>query len=193
MKRVAFQILLPLVLLLLAFGHGHWTSLQYEKTISGLKSELAHASIYVPVERDTITLHDTIKVEAATSRVIRAELAALREQHLIDEELIKSLGLKVKQLESQQNTVMETKDSARAEYSCNNKVFSYCDEWSRLQFRLQDSTFLYAIRDSLSTLVHREYKHRFLWWRWGTKGYKVTIINYNPHSRILYNTFIKPE
>ena len=77
--------------------------------------------------------------------------------------------------------------------SHNNKVFSYSDRWSALRFSLQDSTFYYNIRDSLATLVHREYKHRFLWWRWGVKGYKVTLINYNPHSRITYNTYVKPD
>ena len=67
------------------------------------------------------------------------------------------------------------------------------EKWSDLQFRLQDSTFYYNIRDSLCTQVSREYKHRFLWWRWGTKGYHVTLINFNPHSKVLYNTFIQVE
>lgn len=30
-------------------------------------------------------------------------------------------------------------------------------------------------------------KHKFLWWRWGTKGYQVQIVNFNPHPRINYS------
>ena len=164
-----------------------------DKEIARLKQELAHAQQYVPLERDTVILHDRETVEVATSAVITAELKALRRQHIIDEQLIKDLGLKLKQLDAVQTTVTETKDTARAEYCHNIKVFSYDDRWSHLQFRLRDSTFYYNIRDSLATIVYHEYKHRFLWWRWGVKGYKVKILNFNPHSTIRYNTFVKPE
>ena len=37
------------------------------------------------------------------------------------------------------------------------------------------------------------YRHHFLWWRWGVKGYKVKVVNFNPHSTIRYNTYVKPE
>ncbi len=164
-----------------------------DKEIARLKQELAHAQQYVPQERDTVILHDRETVEVATSAVITAELKALRRQHIIDEQLIKDLGLKLKQLDAVQTTVTETKDTARAEYCHNLKVFSYDDRWSHLQFRLSDSTFYYNIRDSLATVVYHEYKHRFLWWRWGVKGYKVKILNFNPHSTIRYNTYVKPE
>lgn len=164
-----------------------------DKEIARLKQELAHAQQYVPLERDTVILHDRETVEVATSAVITAELKSLRRQHIIDEQLIKDLGLKLKQLDAVQTTVTETKDTARAEYCHNLKVFSYDDRWSHLQFRLIDSTFYYNIRDSLATVVYHEYKHRFLWWRWGVKGYKVKILNFNPHSTIRYNTYVKPE
>ena len=164
-----------------------------DKEIARLKQELAHAQQYVPLERDTVILHDRETVEVATSAVITAELKALRRQHIIDEQLIKDLGLKLKQLDAVQTTVTETKDTARAEYCHNLKVFSYDDRWSHLQFRLSDSTFYYNIRDSLATVVYHEYKHRFLWWRWGVKGYKVKILNFNPHSTIRYNTYVQPE
>lgn len=194
MKRIALQIFIPLLLLAAAFAHAHWQSIGYEQEIQHLKSELAYAMTFTPLERDTILLPgDTVYREAVSSKVIRAELADLRRQHLVDENLIKTLGLRLKQLEAVQTTVTETEDSVKAEVNSHNKVFSYCDEWSHLQFRLQDSTFYYNIRDSLATVVHREYKHRFLWFRWGTKGYKVTLVNFNPRAHIRYNTYIKPE
>ncbi len=29
--------------------------------------------------------------------------------------------------------------------------------------------------------------------RWGVKGYKVKVVNFNPHSTIRYNQYVKPE
>lgn len=34
-------------------------------------------------------------------------------------------------------------------------------------------------------------KHKFLWWRWGTKGYQVQIVSFNPHSRINYSRYME--
>lgn len=166
-----------------------------DKEIARLKSELAKAQQYIPLERDTVFFHDTIPAEVVTSPVITAELKALKKQHIIDEQLIKDLGLRLKQMDAVQTTVTETKDSAKADFNHSSKVFSYDDRWSHLQFRLRDSTFYYNIRDSLATVVYHEYKHRILWGliKWGVKGYKVKLVNFNPHSTIRYNTYVKPE
>jgi len=165
----------------------------YKKEIAALKEQLAHAQMFVPLDRDTVILstHDT--VEVVTSSVITAELSALRKQHIIDEQLIKDLDLKLKQLEAVQTTVTETKDTVKADFNDSTKVFSYEDYWSHLEFRPCDSTFYYNIRDSLVTVIHHEYKHKFLWFRWGIKGYKVKHVNFNKNSRIVYNTYVKPE
>ena len=160
-----------------------------EKEIAMLKEQLAAAQTSDPLQRDTI--RDTIEV--VTAPVITAEMKALQQQHAIDQGMIRDLGLRIKQLEAVQTTVTVTEDSTKAQFDHNYKVFSSTDRWSSLRFRLQDSTFYYNIRDSLVIVVYHEYKHRFLWWRWGIKGYKVKAVNYNPHSTIIYNRYIKPE
>ena len=160
-----------------------------EKEIAMLKEQLAAAQTSDPLQRDTI--RDTIEV--VTAPVITAEMKALQQQHAIDQGMIRDLGLRIKQLEAVQTTVTVTEDSTKAQFDHNYKVFSSTDRWSSLRFRLQDSTFYYNIRDSLVIVVYHEYKHRFLWWRWGIKGYKVKAVNYNPHSTIIYNRDIKPE
>lgn len=192
MKNTGPYIAIVVAIVIMAGGCNYALRKQYEKEISDLKYQLAHAQQYVPMEKDTVYLPgDT--VEVSTSPVIMAELKTLRKQHLIDDRMIKDLGLKLKQLDAVQTTVTETKDTARAEYCHNIKVFSYDDRWSHLEFSLSDSTFYYNIRDSLATVVYHEYKHRFLWWRWGVKGYKVKVVNFNPHSTIRYNQYVKPE
>ena len=193
MKNTGSYIAIVVAIVIMAGGCNYALRKQYEKDISGLKEQLAHAQQFVPMERDTVILHETETVEVATSPVITAELKALRRQHIIDDRMIKDLGLKLKQLDAVQTTVTETKDTARAEYCHNIKVFSYDDRWSHLEFSLSDSTFYYNIRDSLATVVYHEYKHRFLWWRWGVKGYKVKVVNFNPQSTIRYNQYVKPE
>ena len=164
----------------------------YQSEIDSLKQQLVKAQQHVPLDKDTVYMPgDT--VEVATSPVIMAKMKELKKQHLIDEQLIKELKLQLKQLDGIQSTSIETKDTARAAYDHNFKVFSYSDRWSDLKFWLHDSTFYYNIRDSLEIVVFHEYKHRFLWWKWGVKGYKVKVANFNPHSTTRYNTYIKPE
>ena len=190
-KNVLYFAILAAIVIMAKLAN-YANSKLYEKEISDLKYKLAHAQIHEPVERDTVMIHDTLR-EVATSPVIMAELRDLRRQHLIDEKTIKELGLKVKQLDAVQTTSIETKDTARAGVVINSSLFSYEDEWSHLEFSLDDSTFYYNIRDSLETVVYHEYKHRFLWWKWGIKGYKVKVVNFNPHSTIRYNNYVKPE
>lgn len=190
------KIIGAIILLLGAIGaavDSRIKNITLRQEIKELKSDLAHAQQYVPLERDTVFIRDSFPVEVVTAPVITAELSALRKQHIIDEEMIKDLGLKLKQMDAVQTTVTETKDSAKADFDHNFKVFSYDDRWSHLQFRLQDSTFYYNIRDSLITVIYHEYKHKFLWFRWGVKGYKVKMTNMNPHSSIKYNSYVKPE
>lgn len=194
MKKQFFISLIAIgIIFLAAYAEAYKKIESSHKEIRLLKQQLAHAQTFVPVERDTVVLHSRDTVTVATSPVIMAELKALRRQHVIDEQFISDLGLRLKQLEAVQTTVTETKDSARAAYHNSFKVFSYDDRWSHLEFSPSDSTFYYNIRDSLATLVYHEYKHRFLWWRWGVKGYKVKVVNFNPHSTVIYNTYVRPQ
>ncbi len=139
------------------------------------------------------TIRDSIPV--ADQAVIEANTRELRRQHLVNEQLIKDLRLELSRLEAVQTTATETSDTVKASVSgdSNARVYSYSDRWTDIRLTLKDSTFYYNIRDSLSAYVYREYKHRFLWWRWGTKGYRLKLVNYNPHSRISYNQYIKVE
>lgn len=144
-----------------------------------------------------IIRHDTIRdsIPVADQAVIEASTRELKRQHLVDEQLIKDLQLKLARLDAVQTTSTETSDSVKASVVVdhNFSVFSYSDRWADLRLTAKDSTFYYNIRDSLETIVYREYKHRFLWWRWGTKGYRLKIVNFNPHTRITYNQYIRVD
>ena len=167
-----------------------WNDLHRNKQeVEELKAQLAHAQIAPMVEYDTI--RDTMPV--ATSVVIPVERSTYKTE-LADRELIKDLRLKLGQIEAQQLSGTAIHDTVRLEAKANSR-YEYADRWAHftLSMKAPDTTLVYTVSDSVLTLVYREYKHKFLWWRWGTKGYKVKVVNFNPHATIRYNQYIKVE
>ena len=101
------------------------------------------------------------------------------------------LRLNIEELKYITTTKVVTKDSIV--FVLKDSCFNYSDKWVDFYANIPDSTFTYEVRDSLSSAISRIYKHRFLWGRWGTKGYKQTIVNHNPRSKIVYNEIVKVE
>lgn len=151
-----------------------------------LRVELAHAQICAPLQVDTI--HDSIPVYQAP--VIVVDKSSYKKE-MTDKKLLKEMSVKSGQVETQQRTESVTSDSIKLLSRNDKKTFSYKDRWAEFHLSLCDTTLTYSVRDSITTIVYREYKHRFLWWKWGTKGYKVKVVNFNPHSTLLYNQYIK--
>lgn len=151
-----------------------------------LSMELAHAQIAPSLEKDTI--RDSIPV--ATSPVIKIDKASYKRE-LADKQLIKELRMKLSQVESQQRSGTEIHDTVRMVAKLAGR-YEYADRWTHftLSMKPPDTTLVYSVRDSVTTFVYREYKHKFLWWKWGTKGYKVKIVNFNPHAKIGYEQYV---
>lgn len=150
-----------------------------------LREELAKAQQYQPLQRDTI--RDSIEV--VTQKVVTVEkIKNVLTQE--DRQLLKDIDVRVKELESLQKTGMVTKDTVYLTEQ-RDSILRYTDAWADFEYWEKERRLNYAVRDSLAIAVKREYKHRFLWWKWGTKGYEVKAVNLNPHSTIKYNTFIR--
>lgn len=184
-KAVCFVVLTAIVAavgVLMLFGCNG----RLKKENELLRRELALAQKYVPLQRDTI--RDT--VEVVTQKVVEVEKvkSALTKE---ERELLKDLGLKVRELESLQQTGIVTKDTVWlvGKDSTDGSPLVYHDAWTDIEYR--DKRLAYAMRDSLAIALRKEYKHRFLFIRWGTKGYEVKVANFNPHSSVRYNTFVK--
>ena len=150
--------------------------------INDLSVQLAHSK--VPMQRDTI--RDSIPV--VKQRVVEVDKTDYKQQ-LADKQLIKDLGLKVDQLVSENKMLREAKDSVTLA-AVNDSVFAYHDHWADFEYLTRQQLLKYEVRDSFDTKVSRIYKHRFLWWRWGTKGYQVHHVNFNPHVDIKYDQYI---
>lgn len=177
---VAFIALLAVVVLLASCDR----SLRREN--ERLRHELAMAQKYVPLQRDTI--RDT--VEVITQKVVEVE--RIRDVLTQDEKaLLRDLGLKVSELESLQKTGVMTRDTVylTEKDSTEDAPLIYRDAWTDIEYR--DRRMVYAMRDSIAVAVKREYKHRFLWWRWKVKGYEVKVANFNPNATIRYNTYVQ--
>ena len=156
---------------------------RYERQIRELEVRLAQSEEKV----DTFVIRDTVHV--AQTKVVEVDKTDYKKL-LADKELIKDLGLKVSELESENKTLLSTRDTVVLN-PINDSVLAYKDKWFSFSYELNTRVLDWEVRDSLTTFVSAEYRHRFLWWKWGRKGYKVTIVNHNPKSRIEYSKYIK--
>jgi len=183
-KKLAV-ILSFLMVLLTIFASFLIFESRQKKANEALKMQLHQLQLkYSPMQRDTI--RDSVKLVTQQVMVMdRGEYKLLA----ADRKLLEDLNLKLRQVVSDQRVSMVTSDTVKTKRL--NSVYSYSDAWLSLRLDTADSVLTYRARDSLQCIVAREYKHKFLWWRWGTKGYNVKVLNFNPHSTILYNSFIQ--
>ena len=184
-KRDYYMMFLLLAVILLGLLTSCNKGLKRE--IEMLREELAKQQQYVPLQRDTI--RDS--VEIVTQKIVEVEKI---KEVLTDEDrkLLKDAGIAAKELISLQKTGMETKDSVNLSAKDTTKEDSplyYKDAWAEFEFH--NKKLKYSVKDSLAIAVQKEFKHRFLWWKWGTKGYDVKVMNFNPHATVRYNTFVK--
>jgi len=139
---------------------------------------------------DTFYIRDSIPVwKERMVEVDRTDYKKL----LADKELIKALRLKVSQVEAENRLLVGTRDTVYLSKNDRDSVLRYHDQWADFSYFEEKRRLEYSVRDSLTTYVTREYKHRILWGliKWGTKGYNVYHVNHNPNSRIYYNKYIR--
>lgn len=116
-----------------------------------------------------------------------------------DAELIKELKLRVDEVKEVIKTVTETKIVYRDtlvmvspdvfKFTHNTKWWSV-DETIDFGIKPPQVDFNMTTRDSVSHILYRVPKCRFLGIHWGTKGYEIKVINHNPNSVISYSRWI---
>ena len=183
-KKLAVILSILMVLLTIFASFLIFESRQ-KKANEALKMQLHQLQLkYSPMQRDTI--RDSVKLVTQQVMVMdRGEYKLLA----ADRKLLEDLNLKLRQVVSDQRVSMVTSDTVKTKRL--NSVYSYSDAWLSLRLDTADSILTYRARDSLQCIVARQFKHKFLWWKWGTKGYNVKVLNFNPHSTILYNSYIQ--
>jgi len=182
MKRDVIYGLVLIAVIASMLGLSNRERRGYERQIRELEVRLAQSEEKV----DTFFIRDSIPVTQI--KVVEVDRTDYKQQ-LADKQLIKDLGLKVSELESENRTLLSTRDTVVLSPK-NDSILTYSDKWNFFSYDVNSRVLDWEVRDSLLTFVSVDYRHRFLWWKWGRKGYKVTHVNFNPKSRIEYEKYI---
>lgn len=162
---------------------------ELRQKVDMLQGTLAHSTIEIK--------HDTIRdsIPVASQPVLIIDKTDYKKMEA-DKELIDDLNLKVSQIQSEMRTLIANQGKVTLQASADSdSVLRYKDHWCDFTYLVKPRQLNYAVRDSLDIFVAREYKHKILWGliKWGTKGYTVKTVNFNPNSRVEYNRYIRIE
>lgn len=134
--------------------------------------------------RDSLSAVSVIALNLKVS-----EMEELRREDL---KLISDLQLKPKEIEYITKTTTVTE--RHVEYKVDTVgCFHHSDKWLQIDACLKDSSMHIVSKDSIAQVVHPIYRKKFLWWKWGVKGFKQEVINFNPHSRVAFSEVIKVQ
>ncbi|WP_319505131.1 DUF6549 family protein [Bacteroides graminisolvens] len=135
-------------------------------------------------------IRDSLNVLSVSA--LRLTVDELKKYRANDAKLIKEFKLRPKDVQYITHTETVTRDSL-VYVPESDSCFHYRDKWLSVDACLRDSSMVVQSRDSIVQIIHAVYKHRFLWWRWGLKGIRQEVVNFNPNSHILYrkNILIK--
>ena len=117
-------------------------------------------------------------VENGRLKLSISELKELREAYF---KLIKELKLRPKDVETITKVKVVTRDSII--FQLKDSCINYESEWTKVSGCIGD-TLSIETSDSIAFIAHKEYKHKFLFFRWGLDRAKVKIINFNPRSSV---------
>ena len=112
---------------------------------------------------------------------LKLNLSELKELREADFKLIKELKLRPKDVETITKVKVVTRDSII--FQLKDSCINYESEWTKVSGCIGD-TLSIETSDSIAFIAHKEYKHKFLFFRWGLERAKVKIINFNPRSSI---------
>lgn len=112
---------------------------------------------------------------------LKLNLSELKELREADFKLIKELKLRPKDVETITKVKVATRDSII--FQLKDSCINYESEWTKVSGCIGD-TLSIETSDSIAFIAHKEYKHKFLFFRWGLERAKVKIINFNPRSSV---------
>ncbi len=177
---------------------------QLKKENEELCKELLRLQEWAPLEVERF--RDSLTAVAMSVRPVEDVKAVLSQE---DRQLLKELRQKVKAIESYQKIGLRTEAGVTlsrdtiATYGTDSavngrlppvdSVLTYKDRWLDLKYNTGNRFLVIELQDSLAISVTREYRRKFLWWRWGLKGYEVKAVSFNPYTTVRYNSFVKKK
>lgn len=140
--------------------------------------------------KDSVIQLNAAKVQSLTYTV--GEFERFRAS---DEETIKSLKLQLKNVQSVTNIGTQTNTTLpiKIQYVDSTKCLYYNDRFTTVSGCFKGDSINLSVenRDSLTTVVSRIPKHRFLWWTWGVKSIQLDIRAQNPNTKFTYLKYIE--
>lgn len=166
---------------------------QHKREVEKLQDEAGSA--YITLDDDKcIMVYDTIRDTIEVYKGAVREISQDAYKGYADKQLINDLGIKRKDIVQQHNQEVVIHDTVYLQPDIivgdTTITFTYRDKWASFDISLKDTSLTYSIRDSLTTYISKKYKHKFLFFRWGKKGYDVNVVNHNPNAHIDKNTVI---
>lgn len=179
-KGLAFAFCIALAAFLITLQHDG----KLRDDVRSLKVQLAHS--YMPMKVDTI--RDSVPVyETVVKEIDRTDY----KKQVADRQLIKDLKIKLADV-TEENRLLtrQLRQIQLQPREEGDSLLEFHDQWADLVYDTTTSNLDFTVRDSLVTFVTRVPKHKFLWFRWGTKGYQVRIASFNPYTQLKYEGFI---
>ena len=170
-------------------------------TIGKVKSERDAYKRSVSALLDTIATQrlDSAKMAYTISQVT-LERDEFKKRNEEDVKTIKALGARLKDVRSVSKA--EVISESPIDFSFDPQLLDEqpirlldTDQYKSVDLTItKDSVFgSVKMRANLTQYMYAEYKHRFLWWRWGLKGIKQTIVCDNPNVTIGYASYYSFE
>lgn len=150
--------------------------------------------------------------EVASAQILRLRCGEYEDLRKADAERIKSLGIRIRRLESAARSVAATEVEAHARIRDTVVVrdtvrlsdtvrltdtlrhFRWSDPWVEVEGEIRGGDVRCTVRsiDTLHQVVHRV-PRRFLFIRYGTKAIRQDVFSTNPHTRITYTEYVEFE
>ena len=179
-KGLAFAFCIALAAFLITLQHDG----KLRDDVRSLKVQLAHS--YMPMKVDTI--RDSVPVyETVVKEIDRTDY----KKQVADRQLIKDLKIKLADV-TEENRLLtrQLRQIQLQPREEGDSLLEFHDQWADLIYDTTTNNLDFTVRDSLVTFVTRVPRHKFLWFRWGTKGYQVRIASFNPYTQLKYEGFI---
>jgi hypothetical protein len=129
---------------------------------------------------------------------LQLDLDEYRRWHERDLKRIRSLGVRLRHVESLSKTATKSEVKFVAP-RCDTVIlrdtlslFNWSDAWVRIDGAIRGKEVECCIEsvDTLHQVIHRV-PHRFWFSRYGTKAIRQEIVSSNPHTRIVYTEYIE--
>ena len=140
--------------------------------------------------KDSIIQLNAAKVQALTYTVDE-----FKQFRASDVQTIRELNLKLKNVQSVTNIGTQTNSNIpiKIQYVDSTKCLYFNDKFTTVSgcFKGDSIDLLVENRDSLTTIVSRVPKYKFLWWCWGVKAIQLDIRAQNPNTKFTYLKYIE--